>query len=293
MLALAGICCGTCAFAKESDSRAGSGHVSVGFQVVHVDGFESSVGLLPIGTVDTQSLNIEVEYYFTDRLSVSAGLPFVSKRYQGPGQHDPLALDPPRPNVENVDTGSWNRDFQDFHLGLRYLLRDGPLVIEPYAYLGVPSSDYPFFGHAAVGQGVLKFDVGTTLAWFPGLSDAYYQIDLGYVFVEETLDTSINHWLINAQAGYFFSERVSGRLLAQLKKGSGRTFPDDFPPPRVNEDWYQHDRLVKHNYLNVGVALDWSINSKYQLETSILNMVWAEQVHKMDYAVSISLSRSF
>lgn len=292
VLALAGFC-STCAFAEVSDSRAGHGHVSVGFQLIHIDGFESSVGLLPIGTVDTQSLNIEIDYYFTDRLSISVGIPFVSKRYQGSAPHDPLTLDPPRPNVENVDTGSWNRDFQDFHLGLRYRLRDGPFVVEPYAYLGVPSSDYPFFGHAAVGQGLLKFDVGSTLAWFPGLSDAYYQLDLGYVFVEETLDTSINHWLINAQAGYFFSEKISGRLFAQLKKGSGKTFPDDFPPPRNDENWYQHDRLVKHNYLNVGLGLDWSINSKYRLESSVLNMVWAEQVHKMEYAVSFVLSRSF
>lgn len=292
MLAFAGFF-GHAAVAEESDSLAGHGHFTLSFQTIHVDGFESSVGLLPIGTVDTNSLNLELEYYITDRLSVSAGLPYVRKRYQGPGQHDPLALDPPRPDVENVDTGSWNDSFQDFHLGMRYRLRDGPIMVEPYAYLGVPSNDYPFFGHAAVGQNLLKFDVGSTFAWFPDLSDAYYQLDLGYVFVEETLNTDISHWLINAQAGYFFNEKFTGRLFAQLKDGHGKTFPDDFPPPRNDENWYQHDRLVKHNYVNVGVGLDWTINQDYRLETAVLTMVWAEQVHKMEYAVVIGLSRSF
>ncbi|MEL7185861.1 MAG: hypothetical protein AAFN50_05425 [Pseudomonadota bacterium] len=284
---------GSSAFAEDAGSRAGHGHVTLSFQAIHVDGFESSVGRLPIGTVDTQSFNFEIDYYLTNRLSISAGIPFVRKRYEGSVPHDPLNLNPPRPEVENVDTGAWNRGFQDFHLGVRYRLTDGPFVVEPYAFLGIPSEDYPFFGHAAVGQGLLKFDVGSSISWFPGLSDAYYQVNVGYVFVEETMNTSVSHWLIGAQAGYFFNDTIAGRLFTQLKRGRGLTFPDDFPPPRVDERWYQHDRLVKHNYLNVGVGLDWSINSRYRLETAILTMVWAEQVHKMEYAVSVALHRSF
>ena len=194
----------TGAYGNEPGSRAGHGHASVSLQIIRIDGFESSIGLLPIGTADTQSLNVDIEYNVTERLTVSAGVPFVRKRYNGAAGHNPLALDPPRPDVENVDIKDWNTDFQDFHFGVRYLLRDGPFLVEPYVLLAVPSHNYPFFGHAAVGQGVLKVDVGSTLAWFPGLSDAYYRLDLGYVFVEETLDVDISHWKITAEAGYFF-----------------------------------------------------------------------------------------
>lgn len=268
--------------------------MALSFQVIRIDGFEGSAGKIPIGTVDTQSLTFDIDYNLTDRLTVSAGLPYVRKRYNGTAIHDPLALDPPRPDVENVDIKSWNKDFQDFHLGLRYLLREeGPVIIEPYVYLGVPSSSYPFFGHAAVGQNLNKLNIGSSFLWAPGLSDAYYRLDIGYVFVEETLDTSINHWLATAEAGYFFSERLTGRLFAQLKTGSGMTFPDDFPPPRTNELWYQHDRLVKHNYFNVGAGLDWSLGGGYSLNTSVLTMAWAEQVHIVEYAVIVGLARSF
>ena len=279
--------------ADAADSRAGHGHISASFQVIRIDGFKSSIGTLPIGTADTQSINIDVDYNLTDRLSLSVGLPYIRKRYNGAGVHDPLTLNPPRPEVENVDIKDWNSGFQDFHLGLRYVVRDGPLTIEPYAYLGTPSNDYPFFGHAAVGQNLLKFDVGSNFLWTPGLSNAYYNLSLGYVFVEETLGVDISHWLINARAGYFFNDSVSGSIFTQLKKGHGLTFPDDFPPPRTSEMWYQHDRLVKHNYMNVGIGLDWNINSKYSLTTSVMTMVWAEQVHVMKYAVTIGLSRSF
>lgn len=261
--------------------------------MIRVDGFRNSAGVSPIGTVDTQSLNFEFAYHLTERLTVSAGIPYVRKRYNGTLRHDPLTLDPPRPYIENIDLGDWNTDFQDFHFGVRYLVKDGPVSIEPYAYLGVPSQNYAFFGHAAVGQQLLKFDVGTSVTWLPGLSNAYYRADVGYVFVEETLGVNIDHWLINAEVGYFFSPKITARVFGQLKKGHGLTFPDNFPPPRTSEMWYQHDRLVKHNYANAGVGIDWTINEDYQLHASALTMIWEEQVHIMDYTFSVGLTRAF
>lgn len=287
------VCVAQVAVGAESGSRAGHGHYSVSFQVIRVDGFKNSVGVSEIGTVDTQSVNFDIAYHVTDRLTVSAGIPWVRKRYNGTSTHDPLTLDPPRPYIENVDLGDWNTDFQDFHFGVRYLAKDGPLSVEPYAYFGVPSQEYPFFGHAAVGQQLFKFDIGTSLTWFPGLSNAYYRADIGYVFVEESLGVNIDHWLINAEVGYFFSPALTARIFAQLKKGHGLTFPDDFPPPRTTEKWYQHDRLVKHNYANAGVGIDWSFAEGYQLNANVMTMIWEEQVHIMDYTFSVGMSRDF
>ena len=281
------------ALAADGTSKAGHGYISVGYQFISVDGFESSIGELPIGTVDTHSLNIEVEYFLNDKWTLVAGIPYVVKRYQGPGQHDPLQLDPPRPEVENVDQGDWNNSFQDFHLGLRYLARESPLFIEPFIYFGVPSHDYPFFGHAAVGQDLLKLDVGSTFAYSPPLSDAYFRVDASYVFVEETLGVDVSHWRINAETGYFFGPRITGRVFLMYKHGDGLVFPDDFPTPRTGEQWFQHDRMVKHNYTNAGAGLDWVLDQKYQLSTAVLTMIDADQVHKMDFTLSIGITRSF
>lgn len=280
-------------FAAEAGARAGHGHISLNYQFISVDGFESSIGEIDIGKVDTHTLNFEVEYYLNERWTLVAGLPFVSKRYRGSFQHDPLLLDPPRPEVENIDQGDWNTSFQDFHFGARYLAKTSPLIIEPFVYLGVPSHEYPFFANAAVGQHVLKLDVGSSFIYVPPLSDAYYRLSVSYVLVEKTLGININHLKLDAEAGYFFGPRLTGRIFILHKDGSGLSFPEDFPTPRTGEQWYQHDRLVRHNYTNFGAGLDWSLNEKYQLSTALLTMIRAEQVHKMDYALSIGLSRSF
>jgi len=279
--------------AAEVDSRAGHGHLSLTYQYIDVNGFEGSMGKVPIGDAETHSLFLEVEYNLTDRWTAIAGVPFVRKRYLGPGPHDPLTLDPPRPWIENVDTGAWNSAFQDFHFGLRYLAKDGPLVVEPYVFLGVPSHEYPFFGHAAVGQHVMKLDVGTSVTWFPGLSNAYYRADLAYVFVEKNQGVSINHKRVNAEVGYQFGPRLTGRVFALWKDGSGLTFPDNFPPPRTTEFWYQHDRLAKHNYLNAGIGVDWALNDRYYLSGNVMFQPWREQVHIMKYAYTLGISRSF
>lgn len=282
----------TSLWAAEDAGRAGHGYVSVSYQYISVDGFEGNSGTVPIGTVETHSLFFHVEYHLTERWTISAGLPYIRKRYQGPGPHDPLTLDPPRPWIENVDLGNWNSDFQDIHLGVKYLAKDGPLVIEPFAFYGVPSNDYPFFGHAAVGQQLWKFDVGTSFSYYPGLSNAHYRADIAYVFVEETLGTSIDHWKIFGEAGYQFNAHWTGRVFFLLKDGDGLN-AEDFPRPRTTEMWYQHDRMIKHNYLNVGIGLDWNLDNGYQVSANFMKQPWQEQVHKMEYAFTIGISRGF
>jgi len=277
----------------DHESRAGHGYWSASYQYITVDGFEATTGKIDIGTVETHSMFFDVDYHLTDRLTVSAGIPYARKRYQGAFPHDPLTLDPPRPYIENVDQGDWNTDFADFHFGMKYLAKNGPLKIEPFIFYGVPSNDYPFFGHAAVGQQLWKIDVGSSFSYFPGLSNAYYRADIAYVFVEETLGTSIDHWKFFGEAGYQFSANWTGRLFFLLKDGKGLNFPDDFPTPRNTEHWYQHDRQVKHNYLNVGIGLDWNHESGYQLSGNFMVQPWQEQVHTMEYAFTIGISKGF
>ncbi len=278
----------------DEDSRAGHGHVNVTYQQIRVDGFEGSAGTLAIGKVDTHVLNVDVEYYLTDRWTVSAGIPYIRERYRGTFAHDPLLLDPPRPEIENIDQGQWNQGFQDFHFAVRYLAKaTGQFRIEPFVVAGFPSNDYPFFGHAAIGQNLWRIEPGATFLYKGPFSDTYYRLDLGYAFVEETLGVSIDHWNIRAEAGHFFNHQLTGRVFVLHKDGDGLVFPDDFPPPRNNELWYQHDRLIKHNFTNAGVGLDWSMSERYVLSSSVLTMVRAEQVHKVDFAFTLGLSFSF
>ena len=282
----------TTTFGAEN-GRKGHGHFTVEYQYISVDGFQASTGKIDIGTTDTHTLYFELDYNVTDRLAVVVGLPLIRKRYQGNFPHAVAGLDPPNNTAPFIDDGKYRTEWQDWHLGVRYLAKEGPLSIEPFVSLGVPSSDYPFFANAAVGQNLNKLDVGADFTYVPPISDAYFRLGIGYVFVEETLGTNIDHWRINGDAGYFFGPRLSGRVFFMLKTGNGLVFPDDFPTPRTGERWYQHDRTVKHNYMNVGVGLDWAINEDYALSTSIMTQTWAEQFHIMDFATTIALTRSF
>jgi hypothetical protein len=283
--------------AAEVESRKGSGQLVLAYQFNTTDGFESSIGDLPIGSIDTHVINFELEYAITDRLTVIAGIPYVRKRYNnGPLPHDPLLLDPPRPDVENVDLGNWNTDFQDFNFGAKYRAREGAFSVEPFFYFGIPSSNYPFYGNAAVGQQLKRLQVGSSLMWYPGLSNAYYRTDIGYVFVEETLGVSTNYWNLRVEAGYQFAPRITGRLFGLLKKGSGLSVPDDFPgfPGELTDElWYQHDRTLKHNYMNIGIGLDWVLNNHYTVSSNYMTMVWADQVNILDYALTLSIARAF
>jgi hypothetical protein len=288
---LVAICPGVSLGAAEG--RKGHGHLTVEYQYISVDGFEASTGKIEIGTTDTHTLFFELDYNLTDRLAVFVGLPLVRKRYKGNFPHAVAGLDPPNNTAPFIDDGEWHTEWQDWHLGVRYLAKDGPLTIEPFISLGVPSSDYPFFAHAAAGQNLDKLDVGADFTYVPPISDAFFRLGIAYVFVEETLGTNIDHWRISGDAGYFFQPRLAGRLFFLLKHGNGLVFPDDFPPPRTDERWYQHDRMVKHNYMNVGAALDWAINENYALSTSVMTMAWADQVHIMDYTINMALTWSF
>ena len=283
--------------ATEIESRKGSGQFVVTYQFNATDGFESDIGDLPIGSIDTHVINFELQYALTDRLTVIAGIPYVRKRYNnGPLPHDPLLLDPPRPYIENVDLGGWNSDFQDFNIGAKYRVREGAFSVEPFVFLGIPSHEYPFYGNAAVGQQLTRLQVGSSLMWYPGLSNAYYSADIGYVFVEETLGVSVNYWNIRAEAGYQFGPRITGRLFGLLKKGSGLAVPTNYPgfPGQLNDElWYQHDRMLKHNYMNIGIGLDWVLNDDYSISSNYMEMVWADQVNILEYALTLSVARTF
>ena len=280
--------------AADDGGRAGHGHISVGYQFQTADSLQATIGEIDIGPVETHSAFVEIEYNLTDRLSVAASLPYVMRRYRGPLEHDPLLLDPPRPDIENVDQGGWNSGIQDIHLGVRYRWYESPTFsVEPHLSVGIPSHDYPFFGNAAIGQRQDRLEIGAAFRYSPGLSDAYYGLDISHAFVEQVLGVSIDHWRINAEVGYIFTPRLSGRLFALVKEGDGLDFPDDFPAPRNDERWFQHDRLVKHNFVNVGAGLSWAFARDYQLGATWMTMTHADVIHIMDYSVGVTVSRAF
>ncbi len=268
------------------------GSWSLTYQQIKVSKIKVNVGEVDIGRVDTQTLDFSGAYRLTDRLSVYAGIPLVRKRYKGPMPHQPANI-PGREDEEFIDDGDFHVEWQDFSLGLSWLAFESiQFQVEPFVSYGIPSQDYQHFGNAAVGQNLWHLQLGTRFTYVPLFSDFYFRFDPSYTFVEETLGASVNHWRAHIEVGYWFSNTLSGRAFVMSKYGRGLEFPDDFPT-QTDENWFQHDRTIKHNYTNVGLGLEWLFNAKTRARTSVLRMVDADQIHVVDYAFSLGVTRSF
>lgn len=277
----------------EDNYAAGSSSVSLTYQTIKVSEFNTGISTVDIGLVRTHSVYLELEHALSDRWLIKLAAPYIIKKYEGPARHDPLTLDPPRPDVPYIDDGQYRGSLQDFLIGVRYLLDSQPLIIEPFIYFLYPSHEYPHFGQAAVGQNLWKLEAGFEATHFLPFSNWFYRFGLGYTLVEKTLGVNVNHFRLGAEVGYFITPDCALKVFALGKYGNG----DDafnFPPSkRTDERWYQHDRTTRHNYINSGIAVDWFFGERFEVSAAVLTTVWGESVHLVDYSASLGITRYF
>ena len=274
----------------QSRSRAGHGDVTLTYQYVHVDGGNAGGVTLDIGTADSHAVNVDLDLALTNRLTASFSVPIIVKRYQGSRPHNPAFLIPPR-DSKFLDDGTYHGAFQDFSFGLRYLLVDGPLSVEPFFTVSIPTHDYTFFAASAVGQGLNRYQIGSTFSYTPPLDDYFASLSASRVFVERTLGRDIDHWRVDAEVGYFLTANLAARAFALVKQGGGLTAVDF--AVRTDELWFQHDRLLKHNFVNVGGGFIWSFDDSRALSLSAMRMVRARDIQRMRYTITVGLTQAF
>jgi hypothetical protein len=241
---------------------AGVGAVSLTYQIIDNTGHRLTDGsLLDDGKSTNMGVAVEAEYAITDRFSVSAGLPFVSAKYRGPGP-TPFVFLP-------VDScHCWHSGFQDFSFAGRYNIVNGAFALTPSATFGVPSHDYDFRGEATLGAHLeelrLAIDAGQRLDGVsPKLS---VQTRYAYTIVERPLGIAHNRSNATFEGGYAVTRRLSARGWVSLQRthgglrlgapGSGLE-----PPGDVNtlERQFQHDRLLRDNNWRTGAGLAYSL----------------------------------
>ncbi len=59
------------------------------------------------------------------------------------------------------------------------------------------------------------------------------------------------------------------------------------------EAWWNHDRLLRHRFVNAGLGFDYFLNEKYQLSGTYFTAIWSEQTNEVDTAFSLSVTRFF
>jgi hypothetical protein len=244
---------------------AGLGSVTVAVQTIDNTGHTDTDGeFARIGRSVNTRLDIEADYAFTDRLSLSAGLPFVFAKYV-----DPLPYPPPIPFQARDDCRCWQSGWQDFNFTARYNLINGDFALTPSVSFGVPSHDYEFRGEAVVGHRLkemrISVDVGQRLATIsPKL---YVQGRYSYAFVERPIDVPNNRSNATAEAGFLITRRLAARGLFLWQRvhgglrfggsdSSALPFPGDVNTP---ERMFHHDRLLRDNNWRLGAGITYSM----------------------------------
>jgi len=282
------------------DPTARRGEIDITYQYSEEQNLETSnFGTIPTKLLTTQSVDFNVRYALKERWTIEGGLPLISRKWDGDGQlpedpigaaHDPMRFVPPHPEATFVDNGRYWTYFQDWRVGARYLLLRDPVIVEPYLMLGFPATDYPFLGSAVPGEHVRRQEIGSTVAYRPPFLNWYFSVEIGYQYVEKTLDVNKNATRVDAEIVYFVNPKIAVKLFASSKNGHGILVP---PIDFTSDVFYHHDQLIRHNYINAGLGTDWSLSSRNVVNVSWIQMVHAEDIFHLRGAVSVSLSRGF
>ena len=275
------------------------GWISLGFQAVHTRGsLDGSGGYLPFLRnleTDSRSLTLSVDYRVDERWSLNASLPYIRKRaVNDRGGHNPARLAVPRPDSEFLDNGDYHGTWQDWQLGVIYHTDFAGFDVRPHAVLTYPSRDYTFFASSAAGQRLTRFRVGFDVSRRLGFSNFHYSAGYSYEFVEKVLSNNVNKQHLRLSGRYDISPQLSASVFAVGRRSRGLDPAIFFRESRLGSElWYQHDRLLRHNYGLAGIGVTWRFNELWSMSGSTSRMVWGDSIHDIKYAHEVQVTRGF
>ncbi len=225
-------------------------------EIDHVGRMRNDGTRAAVGKAINLGFDVEVDYAFTDRLSVSTTLPYVVAKFTDPN--------PPPEGIPFEDVDScrcWNSDFADFGLTIRYNLinMNRAFMLTSFVSSGLPSHAYDYVGEAVVGRQLKELkvgaDAGQRLDWL--LTGMSVQAGYRYTIVEQFLDVPNNRSNGYAQAGFVLPRGFSARGVATWQRThGGLRMPDEVKgfPERLTE----YHRMLRDNYLHAGGGVSYS-----------------------------------
>ena len=272
----------------------GEGEFSIVYQNVYTrDHLDNNGRAFDLGRVRVLGMVQGIDFGVTDKLAVSASIPIVTGKYDGVFPH---ALP--------IDNGNYHGGVGDFHLAVRYQLRERPLTITPFLSVSFPAGQYQHFAHSAIGSDMwevgLGFSAGRRLD--PWLPNAYVQTRYAFVITQPVpipsynLDIRPNRSRMDLELGYFLTPRLSVRgLMSAQVTHSGMDFTD-FPPSiqlLTNELWRHHDQISAIHYLNAGDGVAFSVRKSVDAFVTFEKTAWGENGHALNAGISAGMSWSF
>lgn len=267
------------ALAQAWTPPAGTASVSITAQSMHVDAHTLGVGTL-VHNIDLRahSLSLSVDYGVTDRLAVTASVPYVTSRYRGPVPHARSI----------VDDGEYHGAISDLDLEIRYKAIDGRFVLTPYIGGLWPTRNYGTLGHATAGMGLTEYSVGVDAGheanWL--LPALFLGGGLTYTFVEKVhADIPIARRSAELRLSYYVTPRWSLHTGSSWQRTDGGL---DLPlsPDDARDHSQHHDQMLRVDYWRVNAGVAYSIRPNVDLFAGWATSVRSENAHA---ARSISL----
>jgi len=236
-----------------------------------------------IGHSRSNSLLFGLEYSITDRLAADVGLGYGYNKYYGNSPHAGSEL----------DNGAYHGSFADYAINIRYQVLKEPFVLTPFVGAIIPSHDYVFRAHSAVGKDLHEYPVGFHLArrLDPLLPDAFVHASYSYSFVERVLGIFHDKSTVNLDLGYFVSSSLGVRVAGTYGQShGGLNIPDDLTTPELRQ---HHDQLSKDSFVNVGLGLTLALTGAVDVYGGYSRTVWGRNGHKVEPALSFGFAWNF
>ncbi len=248
------------------------------------------------GRIYSRGMIMDMTYGFTDRLALKVALPYIASRYDGPTPHQ-LPL----------DGGRYHSTFQDFNVDLRYRITKARFVVTPSVGVLVPSHQYEYFGHSAVGRDLREFRLGVNLGrrLDPIAPNAFVQAQYSYRFVEKVLDIPRKAGFAEVQLGYFVSRRLALIALGTwLDTYGGFTSKewDALPDPTLDpvalgiltaEQFRHHDQIFHERLLNAGGGASFQVNPRVAIFGSAQTTLKGANGHAIASAITVGVNWTF
>lgn len=260
-------------------------------EIDHVGRMRNDGSRAAVGKAVNVGVDVELDYAFTNRFSISTSLPYVVSKFTDPNP-PPSFL--PFPAIDACRC--WHGSFADVGVTSRYNLVDvnRTFMVTPSVSLGVPSHDYEYVGEAVVGRRLtelrLGVDAGQRLDWLrAGLS---VQGAYRYTIVRRVLEIPNNRSNGSLQAGMAFPRGFSARSIVSWQRThGGLRFPAEVNVPEAPERLSEFHRILRDNYLHAGGGVSYS-RGVWDLAGSFLLTARGTNAHDI-HVFTFTLSRAF
>lgn len=267
--------------------------VSLTFQRTEFEGHFSFDGSrIPHGGSHSRTLSLGIEHSVTDRLAISALIPYVGSAN---------GIDPqPVLGRSGIDDGRFHSTFQDLRIGARYNLFSEPAMVTPSITFRIPSHDYPTIGEAAVGAGLREMQIGINVGRAFGPA-SYVEGEYSYAFVEKFKGVSTNRSNAGVEAGYFVNPTFAVRAIVSWQKTYGALTADQIfsaagPPfrnPNISDElWLGHDRLLRDDHWRAGLGASYAVTPAVGVSATFVRVLSGTNSH-FGYLYAVGVSRTF